>query len=462
MEQEVNYVDELKEHIIKSKESFSYFIRHIYPLSFKKGKVVKAPHTWNWADRVQNNKRTATLSARKHLKSNTMYAYMMWRLFKLGKNERENWLYMSYNQKMSSYHTENIKQLIQANPLFKGIKDLTGGLTQINYTWDDVNRFTVDPSGILTFNRGWHGDGVIADDILQDPTSELNFAIVEKINRIFMEQIMSLPREGGEIHLVGTAQHQRDLFFKLRDNPGWNWAEYKAIINEANKEVLWPELFSYERLQELRINELGDKAFRKEYMCSPVWSEEAYFKLDELMSVVNKDLNIVNRPAGEWKAGQVVAGLDIGKKSHPSHLAIFQYRDGIYTQIYHKFFDNWDYTKQVEFIKELEKFYLIDVIYYDATRGELESFKEQGLIDNYIWRPIVFSSRSKFQMAANLSKVVNNKTIQLLNSQRMIDSILSVNNDLQAPETDSGHGDAFWSVALALNGAYKGGGYISI
>lgn len=273
---------------------------------------------------------------------------------------------------------------------------------------------------------------------------------------------MSLPKEGGEIHLVGTAQHQRDLFFKLKNKPGWNWAEYKAIINEANKQTLWPELFNWDRLQELRLHELGDKAFRKEYMCSPVWSEEAYFKLDELMSIVDKNLTIERQSAGNWKSGQIVAGLDIGKKAHPSHIAIFYYRDGIYKMIYEKFFDNWDYTKQVEFIKELEKFYLIDFIYYDATRGELESFVEQNIINPYIWKPIIFSSRSKFQMAGNFSKIVNNKNIVLLNDQRMIDSILSVNSDLQAPETETGHGDAFWSVALALQASYKGGGYISI
>ncbi|KKK63099.1 hypothetical protein LCGC14_2997720, partial [marine sediment metagenome] len=106
------------------------------------------------------------------------------------------------------------------------------------------NRFTCDPSGILTFNRGWHGEGVICDDILMDPTTPLNLTMIDKINRIFFEQVMSLPKEGGELHLVGTAQHAQDLFFQLKNNISWNWAEHKAIVNEANKEVLWPELFS--------------------------------------------------------------------------------------------------------------------------------------------------------------------------------------------------------------------------
>ena len=317
-------------------------------------------------------------------------------------------------------------------------------------------------------NHSYCGNGIIfhnCDDILQDPTNELNFSIIEKINRIFMEQVMSLPKEGGEIHLVGTAQHQRDLFFKLKENPGWNWAEYKAIINEANKEVLWPELFSYERLKDIRENEIGDKAFNKEYSCTPVWSEDAYFKLDEIMDVVDKDLKIEKRPASEWKVGTIRLAIDIGKKRHPSHVVVFMIRNGIYTMLYEKFLVNMDYTNQIEFIKKLEEFYLIDEIRYDATRGEFESFAEQNIINRKIWKPIVFTQKIKYQMAANFSKLVTQKKIRLLNNQDMLNSILSVNNNLEAPEIETkfgiSHGDAFWSISMAVYEAQSSGGYFS-
>ena len=456
MELDSEYLSRYLIHLEKAKESFPYFIEHIFPHSFKETQIVRAPHTFKWAQRIQENKLTATLSARKHLKSVTMYAWVMWRLLKLEENERG--LYMSYNQKMSSYHTENIKMLIQYNPLFKEYQDNTHGQTQLDYTYKG-NRFICEPSGILTFNRGWHGEWVVADDILQDPASELNFGIIDKITRLFMEQVMSLPKEGGELHLVGTAQHTQDLFFKLQKNPSWNWGEYKAILNEANKTTLWSELFNWERLGEIRRN-IGEKAFNREYQCSPVWSEDAYFNRDELMITVNA----VERkdPGGQWKAGEFIAGLDIGKKAHPSHFVIFQRRNGIYTQFFQMFMDRWDYTKQVRHIQGLIDFYVIDEVRYDNTRGELEPFVEQNLINPRIWRPIVFGTKSKFQMASNFSKNVNNETVHLLNNQRMIDSILSVNNDLQAPETEIGHGDAFWSIAMALYEPAQGGGYMAV
>lgn len=462
---------EFQEHIEKAKKSFPYFIAHIFPLSFKKSQVVKAPHTVKWAKRIEQNPRTATLSARKHLKSTTIYAFIMWMIFKMEPGDNITWLYMSYNQKMSVYHTINIKQYIQSNPCFTNIKDLTQGNSILDYAWDNNTRFRCMPSGILNFNRGWHGDGVICDDILADPTNELNFGIIDKINRTFKEQVMSLPKEGGQIHLVGTAQHQLDLFFQLKENPSWNWAEYKAILNEGNKEVLWPELFNYERLCQIRNEELGEKAFRKEYMCSPVWTEEAYFQREELMKAVNPSLEERKQPAKDYKDKQfmIVAGLDIGKKSHPSHFAIFELREGHYTQLYEKFMDGWDYSRQVDFINQLIEFHQIDRINYDDTRAELESFREQRLIDPTIWKPVVFKRTSKFDMASNFSRLVNHKEgetdhpkVTLLNRQRMIDSILSVSNDLQAVESEIGHGDAFWSVALALYKERGKFGYLSI
>ena len=457
MEKEEN--EELQEHIIKARASFTYFIEHIFPLSFKEDKFTKAPHMISWANRIEQNKRTVTLSARKHLKSTTMYAFIMWLIFKLEPGENLNWLYMSYNQKMSIYHTMNIKYLIQSNCLFSNIKDMNQGNSVLDYTWEDGSRFRCTPSGILTFNRGWHGDGVICDDILADPANELNFTIIDKINRVFKEQVMSLPKEGGQIHLVGTAQHQLDLFFQLKDNSTWDWTEYKAITNEKDKQVLWPELFTYERLCQIRDIEIGSKAFNKEYMCSPVWSEEAYFQREELMRVVDSNLKECKTPSKEYKHNRmmITAGLDIGKKTHPSHFTIFKIEKDHYTQLYELFMDNWDYSKQVDFINGLIDFYQIDSINYDDTRSELESFRERKLIDPRIWNPVVFGVKTKFDMASNLGRLINNKEgeifkpkITLLNNQRMIDSILSVSNELQAVESEIGHGDAFWSISLAV------------
>ena len=195
-------------------------------------------------------------------------------------------------------------------------------------------------------------------------------------------------------------------------------------------------------------------------MCSPIWTEEAYFQRDELMRAVNHELKERKQSVKEYehRPAMIVGGLDLGKKTHPSHFTIFEMTsNNNYTQIYEKFMDGWDYSRQVEMINGMIKFYGLDRINYDDTRSELESFREKQIIDSAIWKPVVFKVKTKFDMASNFSRLVNHKEddkykpkIHLLNRQRMIDSILSVNNELQAAVSEIGHGDAFWSIALAV------------
>jgi hypothetical protein len=124
--------------------------------------------------------------------------------------------------------------------------------------------------------------------------------------------------------------------------------------------------------------------------------------------------------------------------------------------------DGWDYYKQLDTVKELVERLRIDRVSYDNTRGEMEGFYEKGLMDKGIFIPIVFGTKSKYKMAAGFEKAVTakiitregkeerNPGIQLINNQRTINQIMVVTNDLEAVATHEGHGDSFWSIALAL------------
>lgn len=53
-------------------------------------------------------------------------------------------------------------------------------------------------------------------------------------------------------------------------------------------------------------------------------------------------------------------------------------------------------------------------------------------------------------MATTLSDQVTHGSVRLLDDPRQTNQMLAVNNQLQAIESPQGHGDSFWSVALAL------------
>jgi len=447
--------------------SFPYFVQYVFPLSFKKwdgnsdgswtnppeGCWVPAPHMVRWAYELQTNKLTARLCARKHLKSTTFYAYVMWKLFRCQDNSFEC-LYLSYNETMASYHTGNIKQLIKKNIFFNDIYDLTVADTHLSYSWDKLGRikFVVTPAGIGGFKRGRHPRVVICDDILADPKNPLNLTIINTITKVFFEDIMSLPQEGGELHLAGTPQDDNDLFFQIKKrgrvksktNDGFFWSREPAILNWKEKTVVWPNMFPYHRLLQIQ-EEILEKGFNKEYMCSPIRSEDAFFKRAQLEEVANEIENVKQLNTDN----NVFAGWDLGKKRHPSHFSVFEMVGSKAVQRYQMFWDGIDYNIQLGRVKKLKEQLMIDVVGYDNTRGEFEILAERGELPSWM-EPITFSKKMNQAMASCLERKIGQKHISLINDQRQIDVMLQVDNNLKAVETDEGHGDAFWSNAMAM------------
>jgi len=198
-------------------------------------------------------------------------------------------------------------------------------------------------------------------------------------------------------------------------------------------------------------------------LCAPVRGEEGYFAHSEIEDIIDADLQEIDIDTFETQ-DEIYGGFDIGKKRHPSHLALFVNRAGRLVQIMSKWMEGWDYSEQIEYLVMLCEKISPRCIKYDNTRSEFESYAEKGNLPDCM-EPVCFGARNKHEMAALLESRVRAKenkqpkpTITLLNDQRQKNQILSVDNDLHAPESPEGHGDSFWSVALACSAADDGGG----
>ena len=424
------------------RNDFKYFVNNIFSLSFKN--FIKGKHVDDTADFLTQNNKTMRVSAKDHFKSTSLYAHFIWDLLYRPGLECQ---YFSYNASMAAYHTAKIKNLISANSFFHEIIDLKPTAEGIlKYSWDNDKITTLTPNGLLAFKRGIHADRIYVDDAFQDPENKLNPTIVKKINNIFVTQVLDMPTKNGQLHAVGTPQTVYDFYFDKNVTSRFAVKILPAIISEIEKKVLWPEYMSFEELLQRR-KERGNRIFNQEYLCSPSWTEQAWFSKEKIFSAVNPNL----KPEKEMlKDCFVVLGWDIGKKVHPSHIAIFaEFAANKWTQIYQKFMDGWDYNKQKDHVNFLIKSFKVDEGAYDATRGEMESFVERHELDSVL-RPVIFKTQTKHDMAVNFEKMVDNSEVELLNDQRMINQILVVDNDLNALDTPEGHGDAFWSIALAL------------
>lgn len=423
------------------------------------GEFIDGSHFKKWCYEMQTHPLTSKKSARFHGKSVLLYAWIMWLMWKQDV-PYDDGIYFSFTLDMAQDHLKKCNRYIEVNPFFAfQFVKISNADSIVHYRQRGGKQFYFEPAGIKTFKRGKHPKHVVCDDILRDPEVKLDITQIEKITTTFKEQIMPMPKKGGTIHLMGTPQDQEDLFADLEKRPEFFSTSCPAILNEAEGRVLWPEYWTFKRLMEFKAT-MGEKAFNKEFSCMPTRSADGYFTVQDYDGRVkrrlrNYDFYTDRKPVfkDEW----CYAGMDLGKKAHPSHLAIFATRRGRLYQVHSKFMDGWNYVDQLEYVRQAIQFFKVARLDFDNTRAEFEGFYEAGELPEEM-QGLVFNAKNKFTMAAEFDKLVAQKRIFLLNDDRQRRQILSVDNDLNAIATKEGHGDAFFSVCLAIRAAVFGQG----
>jgi len=463
LQAKVSLKQELERRVIEQRalNDFPFFVNNVFAASFDT--FVGGPYIDEVARFLDSAKRTARVGARDHFKSTSIYARFMYHLFRTRDANFEAH-YFSYGQDMSGYHIEKIKKLIKPNPYFAACKDLKPTADSVGaWTWDGQHTVTLDPKSLLSFKRGIHPEWIAVDDPFQDPENKLEPTTVLKINDVFKKQILDMPKVGGELHVVGTVQTPQDFFFNKDIMKRFSVVIQPAIVSEAKRIARWPEHMDFDELL-ARREERGHKVFAQEYMCSPVYTEDAWLEEAELKECVDPTLinfNPFHMPEGIRFDGNITAGWDLGKKRHPSHFVVFETdREGISRQIHGKWMEHWDYTNQsgefdpnhptqLEYVKEAMQAFGIDRLLYDATRGELDTLKDAKLLPDE-FEGVTFTKKRMTAMGTVLSDRVTHKTVRLIDDPRQTNQMLAVNNNLQAIESPEGHGDSFWSAAMAL------------
>lgn len=383
--------------------------------------------------------------------------------------------YFSYKEELATYHIgdpkneDNIKDLIARNPYFVDVIDSKKDAeTMAVYFWPHNPRARVSlvSHGVLSFSRGVHTKGIVfIDDPLkdEDPSRKMDATSVKAVNYRIKANIASMPQYevGGELHIVGTPQTEEDFYYDEGFVSESATRYDAAILNWEKKKVLFPEFRPWDWLIS-KYNQLGKKIFYQEYQGQPAHSLDSFLPKEDYRDRVNTEL--VNyavdlkQPFRRGTRDLVIAGFDIGKKKHPSHLAVLRvtYRDSggmKIKQIGSKWYENWDYGKQLADLIFLgEEHLMIDALWYDNTRGEFEALEEAGKIPSWMKPVNLQSTRTRTGLSTYLSNhVEDSKDIEFLDDKRQERQTLLVDNLLQARETKEGHGDSFWSLCLAMN-----------
>ena len=447
--------DGLTTHETINTGSFWEFLRDIWSQGFDHPEYFRAWHVGVVAEDIerclQEGLNYCAVLPRFHFKSTILgHAFSVWRLLQATRDMSV--LYLSYSDGMAKYHISEINKEVNRNPILMNWLKNRSPKADYSFRYHLGSKpVEIMHGGLFSFKRGMHVNGaLIADDVLRDPENPLNPAQINKVEDHFLTESMFIPLKDIPVIVLGTPMMPGDLLTKLQKDDRFMTRNLPALDPAPNRRVLMPELYSEEWL--LQQQKARPKSFASEFLLIPHFSTEAYFESEDIEKC--EDDTLVNHPASKKYEKsideQLFAGFDVGKKRHPSHLVIFRRRGEVLEQIHQSWLDGWNYTEQVEFLNDIAENFDIMRGYIDNTRGELE---DRGLA--HMWRPMTFSRKSKNTMAQIFETYVMNDRLKLLKDERQRQQILSVNNELKAPETPMGHGDAFFSIAMAAQAAYE-------
>ena len=419
------------------------FTKNIFSLSYSK--FVGGDYVERSMNDLAEHDRLIVIASRDHFKSTRLYAEVMHTI--LSTKSDVQIAYFSYTPRQAQHHLKELHNLISNNSVFFLCKNLKPQAEFIlEYENDYGFRTSVQPHGILTSARGIHVDYLYLDDPLTDIPlhSKLQPTQIIKVNESVQNQILAMPRKNAKVRVVGTTQTHHDFFYDENITTSFTVKKEPAIVNDK---PIWPEFWSMSRLIS-REKEIGSRAFRQEYLTEPSYSTHSFLDRDLVNQCVDKKLRQAQERPEE--ATFVVAGVDIGKKAHPTHIAIFAVIDERYVMLYERFLENMNYTDQLAILQSLSEQYKIDQIKIDNTRSEFEIFKERDELPSGT-QLITITPKLKQELAGRIDQVITNQNVSFLNRNRYLSQLLMVTSDLQAIETDQGHADSFYSTALALS-----------
>ena len=436
--------------------SFYEFLRDIWSQSFDNPEYFGAWHVGVLAEDIEECLETGqnyvAVLPRFHFKSTIMgHAFSVWRLLKAPRDCSV--LYLSYSDGMARYHLSEINKTVSRNPILTSLMDNRSTKADYSFRYYINKRpMEIMHGGLFSFKRGMHVNGaLIADDVLRDPENPLNTSQITKVEDHFMTESLFIPLKGVPVVVLGTPMMPGDLLTKLQKDDRFKSRVLPALDPVPNRRVLMPELYNEEWL--LQQQEARPKSFASEFLLQPHFATEAYFNEEEITKCEDETLR--NHPASNIykkkdEHEQLFAGFDVGKKRHPSHLVIFRRVGEKLEQVHQSWLDGWSYSDQIEYLNDIAKNFDLEKGYIDNTRGELE---DRGL--DPVWHAMHFTLKSKRTMAQIFEEYVSKSNLTLIQDSRQKEQIVSVSNELKAPETPMGHGDAFFSVAMALQAAYE-------
>lgn len=195
---------------------------------------------------------------------------------------------ISIDDKLAAEKIGRVKQLIDLRPDFFNPPDNelrkllptrqspTGRIGWGTEKLELANGVKIDIAGFKTSTRGPHPKLIVLDDIHGETQK---FSMEYAIDH-YRRTIRPMLVKGGYLIVVGTNFAEDDIYHHLEKNPLFKeprgYAEILQAIDMDTLEVLWPEWYSYDYLQEI-IEDVGILVFNCEYQNIAISEEASLF-----------------------------------------------------------------------------------------------------------------------------------------------------------------------------------------
>lgn len=135
--------------------------------------------------------------------------------------------------------------------------------------------------------------GLILIDDLEDDEQVMSPMRREKLRRWFNNAVLPVGSDSAKFRMFGTILHMDSLLERLLSDSTWTSKRFSAHEDfDDFSNILWPEKFTVERLREERqsyINAGNASGYSQEYLSYPVAEEDAYFKRDYFLPMLESD-----------------------------------------------------------------------------------------------------------------------------------------------------------------------------
>ncbi len=290
------------------------------------------------------------------------------------------------------------------------------------------------------------------------------FAWHLKPKRIWSAILPSITAVGGRVTVCSTPFVPGNLFWEIAENDGGRWSHFhrsKITIHDAiNQGMEVPG-----GLEELQLN-FDLESWNMFYLCQ--WAEDgsALLSWESLQKLAVADVR-------QHKTGNNRAGVDIAFESDWFALALLGQRLDPATSAFcpeHVLFHHEEHKKKTgaelrQIIRGVDKRYDIARWQIDRTGVGIEIAKDFAAEWPERCAGRTFSAPYKERLALNILKLAEQGQLILPNEPDVLAKLhavkkLASGNKIRydAVRDDLGHGDLFWALALAADGAARAGG----